>query len=312
MTRLLLTVIMVLGILACSTSTSDQQVEDTNISQQEDVSQQWDTQDFTDPGLFTRGIEGPAVSASGNLYLVNFEEEGTIGEVTTDGFASRFVTLPEGSVGNGIRFLSDGNMLVADYTNHNVLLINMKDRSIKVWAHEPQMNQPNDLAITSNDVVFTSDPNWSESTGNLWRVTPDGEVTLLESGMGTTNGIEVNPDETRLYVNESVQRNVWVYDLSERGEISNKRLLIQFEDYGMDGMRCDVVGNLYITRHGKGTVAVISPDGDLIKEISTQGKNPSNIAFGGTDGRTCYVTLQDRGCVETFRADHPGRAFGEL
>jgi sugar lactone lactonase YvrE len=121
--------------------------------------------------------------------------------------------------------------------------------------------------------------------------------------------VEVSPDETKLYVNESVQRNVWVYDLSEAGEISNKQLLIRFPDFGMDGMRCDTEGNLYITRHGKGTVAIVSPDGLLLKEVITKGKKPSNIAFGGPDGRTCYVTLQDRGNVETFRADFPGRVW---
>ena len=268
--------------------------------------------EFTDPELFTSGIEGPAVSAEGVIYAVNFDVQGTIGKVSSDGKASLFVTLPDGSIGNGIRFLSTGDMLIADYTNHNILMVNMSNKSISVWAHEPKMNQPNDLAITSNDVVFASDPNWKESTGNIWKIDPDGSTTLLESGMGTTNGIEVSPDEQRLYVNESVQRNVWVYDLSETGEVSNKRLLIKFDDYGMDGMRCDVMGNLYITRHGKGTVAVVSPEGALIQEIKTKGTKPSNIAFGGPDGKTCYVTLQDQGNIESFRAEFPGRAFREL
>ena len=64
--------------------------------------------------------------------------------------------------------------MIADYTQHNVLLVDMDDLSIDVWAHEPNMNQPNDLAITSSDIVFASDPNWKESTGNLWRIDPDG------------------------------------------------------------------------------------------------------------------------------------------
>ena len=74
-------------------------------------------------------------------------------------------------------------------------------------------------------------------------------------------------------------------------------------------MRCDTAGNLFITRHGKGTVAVLSTEGKLLQEVVLHGKKPSNIAFGGKDGRTCYITLQDRGCFETFRAEHPGRAF---
>ena len=267
------------------------------------------SQEFTPVNGFTSGIEGPVCDADGNLYAVNFERQHTIGKVTPDGEASVFVELPTGSIGNGIRFNSEGYMFIADYTNHNVLKVDMQTREISVHAHEPTMNQPNDLAIGANDILYASDPNWGESTGQIWRVGTDGQVTLLEADMGTTNGIEVSPDEKVLYVNESAQRNVWAYDISSIGEISNKRLLIQFPDFGMDGMRCDVEGNLYITRHGKGTVAKLSPEGEVLLEVKLTGKHCTNIAFGGSDGCTCYVTIADRGNVEVFRADVPGRSW---
>ena len=267
------------------------------------------SQEFTPVNGFTSGIEGPACDADGNLYAVNFERQHTIGKVTPAGEASVFVELPTGSIGNGIRFNSDGYMFIADYTNHNVLKVDMQTREISAHAHEPTMNQPNDLAIGANDILYASDPNWGESTGQIWRVGTDGQVTLLEADMGTTNGIEVSPDEKVLYVNESAQRNVWAYDLSPTGEINNKRLLIQFPDFGMDGMRCDIEGNLYITRHGKGTVAKLSPEGEVLLEVKLTGKHCTNIAFGGSDGCTCYVTIADRGNVEVFRADVPGRSW---
>ena len=266
-------------------------------------------QEFTPVDGFTSGIEGPACDADGNLYAVNYERQHTIGIVTPDGDASVFVELSLGSIGNGIRFDSEGFMFIADYTNHNVLRVDMDTREISIYAHEPTMNQPNDLAIGANDVLYASDPNWGASTGQIWRVDTDGTVTLLEADMGTTNGIEVSPDEKVLYVNESVQRNVWAYDLSPGGDISNKRLLIQFPDFNMDGMRCDIEGNLYITRHGKGTVAKLSPAGEVLLEVPLTGKLCSNIAFGGPDGRTCYVTMADRGNVEVFRTDIPGRSW---
>ena len=267
------------------------------------------SQEFTPVNGFTSGIEGPACDADGNLYAVNYARQHTIGKVTPDGTESVFVELPTGSIGNGIRFDSKGFMFIADYTNHNVLKVDMATREISVYAHESTMNQPNDLAIGANDIIYASDPNWAESTGQIWRVDTDGTVTLLEPDMGTTNGIEVSPDEKVLYVNESVQRNIWAYDLSSEGEISNKRLLIQFPDFNMDGMRCDIEGNLYVTRHGKGTVAKLSPAGEVLLEVTLTGKLCSNIAFGGPDGRTCYVTMADRGNVEVFRADLPGRSW---
>ena len=258
---------------------------------------------------FTSGAEGPAVDRGGNLYAVNFSKEGTVGKITPAGVSSIFLELPNGSVGNGIRFNSKGEMLIADYTKHNILKVDMASKQFSVYAHDSTMNQPNDIAIDSKDRLYASDPNWKAGTGRIWRVDADGKMNVLEDNMGTTNGIEVSPNEKILYVNESVQRKVWAYDLSNSGTISKKRVLIEFPDFGMDGMRCDVDGNLYIARYGKGVVAKVSPNGQLLKEIKLLGKNVSNIAFGGPDGRTAYVTLQDQGNIESFRVETPGREW---
>jgi gluconolactonase len=280
--------------------------------------QLYHTSDFTAPHSFTDGAEGPGVDRAGNLYAVNFSRQHTIGKVTPTGEATLFLELPDGSCGNGIRFNRAGDMFIADYTRHNVLRVKMAARAqtlqernaaIEVFAHEPIMNQPNDLAIMANDILFASDPNWAGGWGQLWRIDTQGTVTLLETGMGTTNGVEVSPDERTFYVNETVQRRVWAYDLAPTGDLSNKRLLHEFPDYGLDGMRCDVAGNLYITRWGKGVIAKLSPQGELLAEIGLQGANCTNIAFGGPDGCTAYVTVADRGNVESFRVEHPGREW---
>lgn len=265
------------------------------------------TTDLLAEGTFTGGIEGPATDKAGNLYAVNYGKEGTIGIVRPDGSHACFVTLPEGSTGNGIRFDKAGHMLVADYTGHNILKVDMQTKAISVYAHEPKMNQPNDIALAPNGNLYASDPDWPNQKGQLWLITPDGKVTLLEGNMGTTNGIDVSPDGKKLYVNESAQLRVWAYDIKPDGTLENKRLFHTFEGFGMDGIRCDVKGNLYLCRYEKGTVALLSPEGKLIREIQLKGKKPSNITFGGTDNRRCYVTLQDRGCFETFTADFPGR-----
>ena len=120
--------------------------------------------ELTPPGGFTAGIEGPACDADGILYAVNYAHQGTIGRVTPKGDCSIFVELPKGSTGNRIRFHSSGDMLVADYTGHNILRINMQSRAISVYAHEQTMNQPNDIAIAANDTVYASDPNWAKKT----------------------------------------------------------------------------------------------------------------------------------------------------
>jgi gluconolactonase len=281
-----------------------------NTTKQKNASEElYKSSNLTAVNSFTSGAEGPAVDKDGNLYAVNYSKEGTVGKITPTGDGSIFIELPNGSIGNGIRFNSKGEMLIADYTNHNILKVDMGSKQLSVYAHDSLMNQPNDIAIDSKDRLYASDPNWKASTGRIWRINTEGKTALLEDSMGTTNGIEVSPDEKILYVNESVQRKVWAYDLSPSGTISNKRLLIGFDDFGMDGMRCDVDGNLYITRYGKGIVAKVSSKGELLKEITLLGKNPSNIAFGGPDGRTAYVTLQDHGNIESFRVETPGREW---
>ncbi|MGI8634715.1 MAG: SMP-30/gluconolactonase/LRE family protein, partial [Segetibacter sp.] len=173
---------------------------------------------------FTGGVEGPGVDKAGNLYAVNYAHEGTIGVISATGKPALFIELPNKSIGNGIRFNSKGDMLIADYTNHNILKVDMATKQLTVFAHEASMSQPNDIAIDNKDRLYASDPNWKAGTGAIWRIDTDGKVTLLEGNMGTTNGIEVSPGNKRLYVNESVQRKVWVYDLSPAGEVSNKRL----------------------------------------------------------------------------------------
>lgn len=255
---------------------------------------------------FTGGIEGPACDTQGNVFAVNFARQGTIGKVTPKGEASLFIELPEGSVGNGIRFDQSGNMYIADYPQHNVLRVDAKTGKLTVFAHNDKMNQPNDLAIDAKGNLYASDPNWGESTGQLWRISNKGKVQLLADGMGTTNGIEVSPNGKHLYVNESVQRNVWSFDIAKDGTLSNKKLLRQFPDFGFDGMRCDIDGNLYITRHGKGTVVIMSPEGKILEEIDVLGSKPSNICFGGPDGKTCYVTEMEYGRLVSFRVARPG------
>jgi gluconolactonase len=260
---------------------------------------------LTPPDLFTNNIEGPGVFHD-SLFVVNFGQDGTIAYVDTSGHCKLYLTLPQGSTGNAIRFDRDGNMYIADFTGHNVLFVNRK-KEVSVFCHDTRFNQPNDLCLSRNyGYILASDPKWSDSTGKLWRIDLDGKASLLSDKMGTTNGICLSPDEKTLYVNESVQRNIWSYDIDTMGNVANKRLFVSFKDYGLDGMHCDKKGNLYVDRYGKGVIAIFSPEGELLREVPLTGKSCSNLTFGGKDGKTVYVTLQDKKALDVFRSDTPG------
>jgi gluconolactonase len=275
----------------------------------QDAQRLFKSEDFTGENLFTNNIEGPAFDDAGNLYVVNYQKDGTIGLVKPDGSVSLFVTLPEGSIANSIQFDSRGHMYLADFTGHNILRVDMSTRTVSVFAHNDQFNQPNDLCINKRNQLFASDPDWKNQSGQLWRIDPNGKTTLLQSQMGTTNGIELSPDEKTLYVNESVQRKIWAFRVDRKGNLSNKRLFAEVPDFGFDGMKCDSQGNLYVTRYGKGTILVLSPSGETIREIGLSGKQCSNLVFGGLNGKLVFVTLQDRKGMEYFRNDIPGKGY---
>jgi gluconolactonase len=289
--------ILVVLLLGCKSTSSSKTFQKTLFK----------AYDHTLENMFSENIEGPAVNKEGKLYVVNYLKNGTIGHVKEDGTCELFATLPEKSTGNSIQFNKAGNLLVADFTGHNILEVDATGKDITVYAHNDAFNQPNDICINKSGQLFASDPDWKSQTGQLWRIDEGGKTVLLKDKMGTTNGICLSPDEKILYVNESVQRRVLAYDVDDKGNISNERVFTTFEDHGLDGMKCDRDGNLYITRYGKGAIAIFSPGGRQIQEVMLKGKRVSNLTFGGKDYKTCFVTLQDRKAIEKFRTDIPGK-----
>ncbi|SEA20829.1 family 20 glycosylhydrolase [Alkalimonas amylolytica] len=251
---------------------------------------------------FTAGIEGPAFGPDQHLYLVNYQQQGSIGRVDPQGKTSLVLHLPEGSIGNGIRFSADGSrMFIADYSRNRIWQYQTDSQQLTELVHQPAMHQPNDLALLSPDTLFASDPDWSTATGQLWRITADGHSQLLEANMGTTNGIEVSDDQQYLFVNESVQRRIWRYRL-EQQELTDKTLIAAFSSAGLDGMRMVQPGVLAVTRFGNASVILLNTDGQLLAELPLKHQNPTNLAARSDQ---LYITLQDCGCIERLTIPSP-------
>jgi sugar lactone lactonase YvrE len=275
--------------------------------------------EVTPAGEYTSGIEGPAVDADGNLYVVNFHSNGTIGKVPPGAAHSQlFTTLPAGSIGNGIRFDRDGRMYVADYKKHNVFVIDRGETRPQVYFHSAAFHQPNDLAIAPDGTLYASDPLFPHK-GQIWRIVrqPDGTgrgaVMSSTRQMGATNGLDLSPDGATLYVSESDTRQVWAYRL-DGDKLLAPRLLKTFDAAGLagltselDGLRTDIDGKIFVARPNAGSIAVIAADGTARPDIPVLGKNPSNLTFGGPDGKTVFVTQVDGRFIESFRVDRPGR-----
>jgi sugar lactone lactonase YvrE len=174
------------------------------------------------------------------------------------------------------------------------------------------MNQPNDMTIARDGTIYASDPNWKGRSGQIWRIakTADGsvqgQVMSAQRAMGTTNGIDLSPDGNTLYVGESNSGQIWSY-IIRGNELTSARLVKTFEPDTIDGVRTDVAGKLLIARILRGTIAVMKSNGTVQKEVTLKGKEPTNLAFGGSDGRTVFVTQRQGGFIEAFRTDQEGR-----
>ena len=273
----------------------------------------YQSQQVTPAGEYTFGIEGPAVDAQGNLYVVNFGKPGTIGKLPAGAAQSElFAVLPEGSVGNAIRFDREGRMFVADYKKHNILKVGPDGKDVETYFHSDDFNQPNDLTIATDGTIYASDPRWKQHDGQIWRIAKSadgnvvGEKMTADRPMSTTNGIDLSPDGKTLYVGESDTREIWSYRI-DGSRLLSAKLIKRFDDFGIDGLRTDTEGNLFVARILKGTIAVLSPGGKLKREIKLSAAEPTNLAFGGDDGKTVFVAQRQGGFVESFRTDRPGR-----
>ncbi|HEY1683115.1 MAG TPA: SMP-30/gluconolactonase/LRE family protein [Candidatus Tumulicola sp.] len=275
---------------------------------------------ITPPGEYTSEIEGPAIDAAGNLYVVNLHRAGTIGELLLGASSSRlFAMLPDGSVGSGIRFDREQRMYVADYRRHNIFVFEPGTDTPKLYFHSGEFSQPNDLAMARDGTLFASDPDFADHSGRVWRIDRAATGSVIGAPMrgprpmGETNGIDLSPDGTTLYVSETDTREVWAYQI-DGAALTHARLVVRFPSYKLDGLRTDRAGRLFVARPGNGTVAIVSPGGKILREIALLGKYPTNLTFGGPGGRTVYVTQVDGGFIEAFKTDVPGRepCFGAV
>lgn len=215
---------------------------------------------------------------------------------------------------NGLTLDAQGALVMADHGNRQVARLdetNFTKLTIAARYAGRRFNSPNDVAYRSTgDLYFTDppyglrgldgDPAKEQPHNGVYRVTPSGEVTLLTTELSFPNGIALSPDERTLYVaNSDPKRAVWMaFDVQPDGAVANGRVLfdatalVNAGRQGLpDGLKVDRAGNLFAT--GPGGVLVISPAGRHLGTIET-GQPTANCAFGDADGRTLYVTANDR------------------
>lgn len=132
----------------------------------------------------------------------------------------------------------------------------------------------------------------SGSTGSLYRVLPDGQADVCDTGFGITNTLVWSPDHRTFYCGCSVGNVIYAYDYNEADStIGNRRVLVQGVERGSpDGSAMDTQGYLWNCRFFGSCILRFSPAGEVDRVIEMPVSNITNCAFGGKDMRTLYVT----------------------
>ncbi len=201
---------------------------------------------------------------------------------------------------NGLAFDKQGRLVACEHGARR-LTRTEKDGSVTVLADRfegKRLNSPNDLALARDGTIYFTDPPYGVRAEDreldfqgVYRIAPDGKVTLEVRGMNRPNGLALSPDGKRLYVDDSAARLVNVYPVRPDGSLGQGRLLVDLADRTrvVDGMKVDAKGNLYVT--GTDGVFVISPEGRVLAKLNCPGQC-TNCCFGGEDRRTLFVTAR--------------------
>lgn len=129
--------------------------------------------------------------------------------------------------------------------------------------------------------------------GELFRLGADLAVTRMDGDFIVGNGIAFSPDDSRMYLADSRDETVWVYDFDiARGSLSGKRRFFSSADIEgrVDGATCDSEGNYWCALVHGGAVACISPAGKMIERIVVPCRHPTMVTFGGPRLDQLYVT----------------------
>jgi sugar lactone lactonase YvrE len=136
-------------------------------------------------------------------------------------------------------------------------------------------------------------------TGSLYRVTPDGDVSVRDSEFGIANTVVWSPDGATFYFGCSTRNVIWAYDFVPDGKnsnIGNRRVFAEKIGPGdPDGSAMDEQGFVWNCRYGGGSILRISPAGKIVEAIAMPVSNITNCAFGGEDGRTLFITTASMG-----------------
>lgn len=243
-----------------------------------------------------RFFEGPAWDpATKKLYFTAFGQDNQqILRLDAPGKVTVWLDKTEGV--NGMFLANDGRLLGAQAYGHRVLAFSMGPdgpKSTQTLVHNPGLHQPNDVAQAPNGDIYFTDPDFNnKKTSAVYLLAANGEVKKIIEDLAVPNGLKVSNDGRWLYVADDGPMNWQAYPILSDGTVGPGMLFfdppVPMEKRAPpDGMSIDEQGNLYLS--GSGGVWVVDRFGTSLGLIAIP-EFCSNVAFGGDDGRTLYLT----------------------
>lgn len=276
--------------------------------------------------------EGPVWSKSGGYLLFSDIPNNSVFK-WKDGEGISLFLKPSGFSGesfdgrepgsNGLMYNADGRLVLCQHGNRQVAKLADDGKSFIAVANKydgKRLNSPNDLVFDKDGNLFFTDPPYGlpndvESAldfQGVYRVTPDGKITLLTKELERPNGIALSPDEKTLYVSNShgPRPIIMAFELNADGTIGPGRVFFdsgylssETRPGGMDGMAVDSQGNLWAT--GPGGILILDSNGKHLGSLLT-GVPTANCTFGD-DGSTLYITANH--AIVRIRTNAKGLGF---
>jgi gluconolactonase len=244
--------------------------------------------------------EGPAADAEGNVYFTDIPNQ-RIHKVDPAGKLTTF--REKSNFANGLMVNARGEIVACEMAGQVVAhSADGKSRRVLADKHDgKRFNAPNDLVIDRQGGVYFTDPMFRapmplpQGKTAVYYISPKGTTTRLIDDLPNPNGVILSPDEKTLYVIPSGQAEMMAYPVESPGKIGKGKVFCRLQqpkgkkNTGGDGLTVDVKGNLYITS-GLG-LQVFDPSGKALGIIRLP-EQPANVAFGGKDQKTLYVTAR--------------------
>ena len=260
-------------------------------------------------------LEGPSFDRAGNLYVVDIPW-GRVFRVAPDGTFT-LVAEYDGEP-NGLKIHRDGRIVIADY-RRGLMQLDPASGAVSPLLERDRL-EPfkglNDLVFARNGDLYFTDQGLTglhDPSGRLYRLRASGRLEVVLDNVPSPNGVVLTPDEKTLYLAVTRGNCVWRVPLLPDGSTLKVGVFVQLSGGlggGPDGMAMDRDGNLAVAHVGLGTVWQFSRLGEPRYRIrSAAGIATTNLAYGGADGCTLYITESETGTILTAQLDVPGLAL---